>query len=194
MTERAYIGNDVGLLRDVDAAQVSHTVSFWARATPDQKARLAGRMGTLLEKQRSEIAKVIAGKEGEAAVEALKSWVLQHDLRIFHHADGKCLIRVKPAAARCHAVAGTSHWANKMPNYAARDTSTCLGCDAFVIDGEHAEFWIQRYTRNQAAWLAAKAAGDTRAYRVVKKRADQAKAVLRMLDVRIPEVEASHAA
>ncbi len=82
MTERAYIGNDIALLRDIDAAHVQHTVNFWAQLAPDQKVRLAGRMGSLVEKKRPEIAKIVAGLEGEMAIEALKSWVLRHDLRI----------------------------------------------------------------------------------------------------------------
>jgi hypothetical protein len=151
-------------------------------------------MGAIIERYRPELEKLVAGLERQEATDVIEAWVLRHDLRIFHNPDGKCLIRTDPSAARCHEAAGTSDWKNRAPNYGARDTGIGLGCNLFAIDGEHAEFWTSRYAQNQAAWLAARAAGDTRGYRAVKKRADQAKAVLRTLRVPVPDVEVPRAA
>lgn len=193
MTEKAYIGNDPTMLRDLDTAHVRESVEFWIQFGAGTTMPVAGRMGTTIARHRSEIETLMHGKSPDESQEAIRNWVLRHDLRIFHNADGKCVMRLDPSKARCHELAGTKDWKNLAPAYAYRDTSTCLGCQAFAIDGTHSDFWVQRYRENQEAWLAAKTTGNTSGWRGVRKRADQAKAVLRVLRVEMPSVEISNA-
>jgi hypothetical protein len=182
------------MLRDLDTALVDHSVDFFEQFGGGQAGRVAGRMGAIIAKYRPEIEKALVGDTREERRESLRTWVLDHDLRIFFNNDGNCLIRLRPTEARCHELAGTADWKNKAPNYSARDTNTCLGCNCFAIDGSHDGYWISRFRENQAAWLEAKDSGLTTGFGVVKKRADQAKAVLRILDIPVPTVTIADAA
>ncbi|MCB4824267.1 hypothetical protein [Roseicella aerolata] len=193
MTE-GYVGSDPTLLGDFDSSLMQRTVDFFLQATRENPPALAGRFAEIIERYRPEIAAVVGGRTGTDARVAVEEWVVEHDLRIWFAAHGKCFMGFNPKEARCHEVAGTTSWRNQKPNYAARETSICAGCSCFAVDGEHGDYWETRYRANQGAWLAAVNQGDTRGYRAVRARAEQAAAMLRALGREFPHVEVAGAA
>jgi hypothetical protein len=97
---------------------------------------------------------------------------------------------LSPGKMRCHEVAGTSRWLNREPNYTVREPSLCAGCACFVLDGRHSEFWQDRFIKNWASWKQAERNGQTGDFRVVKDRANQARALLTRLGLDAAPLEA----
>lgn len=192
VTEGSYVGNDLTLLQDLDDAWIGRSAAFWAQFTPGEKVRVAGRAGDTIERYRHEIISAVDSRQGDDARSGIRYWIMRHNLRVFDNPDGKCLIRWRPSDARCHEAVGSSSWMNVMPNYQVRETSLCLGCSCFAIDPEHEGFWRRRYAENQTAWLVASKAGDGAAFRVMKRRSDQAAAVLARLEIALPELDEHH--
>lgn len=76
-----------------------------------------------------------------------------------------------------------------MPNYKTREPSVCAGCQCFAIDGEHQDFWLERYATNRVAFIQARRLGALREGEVPLARARQARAILGVLGVEVPPVE-----
>ncbi|WP_098734640.1 hypothetical protein [Azospirillum palustre] len=192
MTEQGYIRNRPELREELDAARAQKTAKFfWSAARGD--APTTGEFSYVVDEHRGEVEAVTEGKSVREAIGALATWCTENDLRLWFSAPGKCFIEHSPPDALCHKVAGTSRWTNHEPNYAASDPNTCASCKCFAVDGEHVEFWRNRYVENQKAWKWAVASGCERDFRVAKARADQSAAILQRLQEPIPTLEIDHA-
>lgn len=187
MTEQGYIGNDPELIEAMDTVRQQLTARLFYEAATGQTA-YAGPMAALIEAHQAMLAEMVSGKEATLAYRAVEQWVIDNDLRIWFADHGKCLIRLQPEAARCHQLGGTGHWGNDRPNFELREPSVCAGCECFLIDGEHAEFWRQRYCSNQRAVMNAERAGRSDESYVARQRARQAAAILHALGRPLPEV------
>ena len=174
MTEEAYIGNDPQLLQAFDDVHLQQTVRFFHEMATGEKLA-GGRVIKLMDRHEAELAKLVAGRTGVAEQRsAVEAFCIEQDLRIWYASHGKCLIGLSPKSARCHAIAGSTHWSNKAPAFAHRTPTTCAGCDCFVVDPEHIEFWKRRADESEAALRAAEQLGRGADYRVIAERARQA--------------------
>ena len=188
MTEQGYLGSDPTLLEVMDGVRTRQTALFFYELARGVRP-VAGRMAKLIDEHRAELQSIIAGLEEHDGLLAMERWVVKQDLRIWFASHGKCFLRLAPGQARCHELGGTTHWANREPNYAYRNPEVCLGCPAYAIDGEHEVYWVRRYLENQTAWMKAVAGRYEKDYRVSEYRGLQSAAVLQAIGVALPEIE-----
>lgn len=187
MTEQGYIGNDPELIEAMDSVRQQLTARLFFEAATGKTA-YAGHMAALIEEHRAMLAQLIQDKEAAPAYRAVEEWVIENDLRFWFADHGKCLIRLRPDAARCHQLAGAKDWRNDRPNFEYQEPSVCIGCECFLIDGEHTEFWKQRYHSNQRAVMNAERIGRGDEFYVARQRARQSAAILRALGHEVLEV------
>lgn len=185
MTEEGYIGNDPELLDDIDSLRVQQSARLFYEASTGRKA-MAGRMAELINEHIAELRKLTIGKSQWIAYKAVQSWVLENDLRIWFSDHGKCFIGLDPMGSRCHELAGTVTGLNQAPNYTTREPSVCAGCNCFLVDGDHSEFWQRRYASNRALVAEARRIGRLHEYRVAEARMRQAASILRVLHIQPP--------
>jgi len=185
MTEQGYIISDPYLRSAVNDAFAASTASFFYEASTGK--RLAGRLGELLAQHREELAKLATGDK-ETTYRNIARWVATHNLRIFHAEYGKCCIGLRPTEARCHELSGTTSWMNQTPNFAMRAPPICAGCRCFAIDADNAPFWRDRYIENERTYRQAEVAGCADEYPVARERSEQARAILKMIGLDVPEV------
>ena len=179
MTEQGYIGNDPELLDSIESVRRQRTVQFLLNqamgGTP-----IAGGMADMVREHQAKLAAIVAGSEGQVAYNRMEAWVVETDLRIWYAEHGKCFISLAPNAARCHSLGKTDPWLKLAPNYAHQNASTCNGCKCFAVDGEHVEFWRDRYQSNSD--LLKSVPKDRHGeYRVALERVRQSASVLRAI-------------
>jgi hypothetical protein len=186
MTEQGYIGKDWELMGAMcDVRQQATTRMLYEAATGDTK--YAGNMAAWMESYRADYRKEdLPTKEIYRRIE---NEVLNNDLRIWFSEYGKCFIQVDLDQARCHQIAGTINESCPIPHFEYREPAVCVGCANFLIDGEHAGFWRDRYRQNQTAVLNAEHLGRGGEFYVARQRAKQAAAILRALGLEVPEVD-----
>lgn len=194
MTESAYVGTDISLVRDVAEHNRKMTTDFLLLQIRGAAPKQEGRLAKLIEEYRTKLAEIIAGKNELEAESAMGAWVDAHRARLFFHGYGKCMPAIAPTEAECHKRSNTVWWGNTAPNFATREPSVCTGCFLFLADEDTIDYWTERYIENQRAWLGAKADGLQQQFRVVKGRAEQSAMYLKMLGAPIPSVELTHAA
>ncbi|ANC86675.1 hypothetical protein [Sphingomonas sp. NIC1] len=184
VTEGAYMPQDPSMIAAGESVQMRET----HRALYEMRRGDGGRSGKLdriVDGFRSDLDKLIGDLPLEESYEEVKHALLSRDLRIFHSEHGRCLIAANPDRARCHDAGGTSSWRRLQPNEATRTPALCAGCDNFSISTEHGDFWMRRYLENKSVWLLAKGSAD---FEIVRRRAEQAHAVLQALGATPPEV------
>jgi hypothetical protein len=185
MTESAYVGTSISLVRDVAEHNRKMTVDFLLLQARGTTSKQEGRLAKLIEEYRPKLAEIVAGKSDLEAEGAMA--------KLFFHGYGKCIPAIAPTEAECHKRAGTVFWANTAPNFATREPAICTGCFLFLAGEETIDYWAERYIENQRAWLAGKADGRQQQFRVVKERADQSAMYLKRLGAPIPPLEVTHA-
>lgn len=189
MTEESYPGNDSALLGDMESQRIIETAVVMRDLLRDDNARPAyGTMAKVIAEHREELKALVDGKDERDALQNIKCFVIEHDIRIWYANHGKCMIGANPLDARCHELAGTTHWLNRRSNYEQQAPTTCVGCSCFLVDHEHAWFWERRYVDNQSAWLDAVRNGCESEFYVARERANQAAQVLKVLKVNLPKV------
>jgi hypothetical protein len=171
MTEQGYIGNDPTLIEAMDQVRVQQTARFMYE-TLRGKRPITGRLAKLIQEHSAELDHLMMGDSLKARHE-IEAWVVEQDLRIWFSAHGKCFIQLSPMQSRCHERAETLHWTNREPNYLHRSPDVCLGCALYAIDGDHAPYWIERYSEHQSTWDSALAAGLAGDYRISQYRAER---------------------
>lgn len=187
VTEQSYVGNDPRNLEDLDGVRLQQTIQFFYQAALG-KTPVAGRLAKLVDQHVHTLREMIDPGSRRRSLENIKEWVLIHDIRIWFNPHGKCFVSLKPTEARCHNLAGTSHWSAKSPNFEWMEPDICMGCACFAIDGDHTEFWQARFRENKNAFDAAVRQGYGHDFEVARLRAQQAQQVLRALG-QAPEAE-----
>lgn len=188
MTEQAYVGTEIGLIKDVAIENRNMTVDLLIKKLRNGDARHEGRMGKLIERYKHELAE-ISGDKHENLRAKLERWCTSRDLKIFFHGYGSCIPGLAPAEAECHKRENTVHWANKEPNYSRREPGVCTGCYLFMAGPENIDYWLDRYIRNMSAWITAQASGTEAQFHVAKMRAEQSASYLKIWRVNIPVIE-----
>lgn len=179
MTEQGYIGNDPELLDSFDSVRRQRTVAFFLQQASGTTV-IAGGMADLVREHRQRLKDVVGDAQGANAYQRMEDWVIQGDVRIWFAEHGKCFMSLTPGSARCHSIAQTDPWLKRQPNYANRNASVCGGCKCFAVDGEHVDFWKERYQRN-AEVLAAAGTDRSAGYKVAQERVRQSESILRTL-------------
>lgn len=185
MTEQGYAVDDPFLRGMLGEASLEATADFFYRASHGEP--LAGRFGDLLQKHQAELREIGNASDEKSSKALFRKWALMHDVRIFHTEGGRCGIGLIPLKARCHDLAGTSHWSNKEPNYETREPAVCAGCHCYAIDRETSPFWTARHRENRDIYADAEALGLAGEYRVALRRAEQAAAIVRNLGIGIDD-------
>ncbi|MFC5354805.1 hypothetical protein [Azospirillum himalayense] len=166
MTEEGYWGRNPLQIEPLSTVQRQQTnLLMFEMATG--RSLVAGRMGEQLEQHIAELSARLRGQSITEGWKTTQRFVNEYDLRLWFAPHGNCLPMV-PESMRCHALAGTTSWLNRAPNFATREPSVCAGCACFVIDGRHTGFWIDRYTRNQLAYKQAERLGQAHRFRVIR--------------------------
>jgi len=183
MTEEAYIGNDIVLLKDINSARTQKTVELFRAWSKNDQAS-AGFFSGRLREHRRQIAVLVEGKSEEEATSAIRDYVVTNDLRIWFSDHGHCFIGLNPDGAKCHEKAGTSSWSNQAPNVATREPSVCAGCSHYYVDHDHRDYWQRRLDAHEVLALASKRVGE-KPPRVVQLRLAQARSVLRRISIQM---------
>ncbi|WP_124611374.1 hypothetical protein [Burkholderia sp. Bp9143] len=178
-TERAYYPQAARLRNDIDSVIISDTVTFFAEAV--KRKKIVGRKAGDIEKYFSseEFTDV---KDPAELDRRIRHVVIFHDLRIFFHDHGKCLITADPLESRCRQETGTASWENVTPDYSVRNPGMCAGCGAFAADRSNRPFWERRFAQYTKAYEAAKGKGREHEYHVHLARAQQAAQVIKWFD------------
>jgi hypothetical protein len=187
MTESAYI-SDAHLLRECESQQHRAAAAFMYQAVTG-KDHVGGRMAKLIDDYTEQISRRIEGKDAITAINSLQELCAERGIGAESIGPGKCFIRLKPAEARCHELAGTTSWRNKKPNHAFREPDICKGCACFAVDRDHIPFWRDRYIENQRSWIQAQKCGLKEGFRPIQKRAAESAAMLREFGEQLPEIE-----
>jgi len=183
MTEQGYLQHNHVLFEAFDSVRAQETTSLLFELATG-RSLIAGRMGGHLEEHIEPIRRLIAGVSKSDGWRNVLRFVIEKGMKLWFASYGGCL-PLDPGQMRCHEVAGTDYVLNAEPNYATREPSLCAGCQCFLLDRRHEEFWKRRYIENWAAWRRAERAGNTTAFRAILYRANQAKALLHKLAVDI---------
>jgi len=189
VTEGAYMPSDPSMIAAGQSVHMmeTHRVLYEMRSGAGSKF---GKLDRAMDAFRADLEKILGDLPLEESYEQFERVILEHDLRIYNAEHGRCLIAANPDKARCHTAGGTSGWRRLHPNYATRTPGMCAGCDNFSIGREHVGFWKRRYLQNQSAWLAANRSGD---FEIVRRRAEQAAAVLKAMGEPVPTTSSAAA-
>lgn len=188
MTEQAYIGTDIELIRDVANENLNLVVDLFMKRLRGGK-KYEGRLARLIDKYEAELAKFVDGKSEQEGRESIRTWCMNRNLKIFFHGYGSCIPGIAPLEAECHKRAKTIHWANDRPHFANRQPSTCTGCFLFLAGPETLQYWSERYVKNMIAWESAKDQGTEAQLYVAKARAEQSANYLKFWGEELPRIE-----
>lgn len=188
-TDYAYWGSNRAQVEPLSTVRAQQTnMLLFQLATG--KTLLAGGMGEQLESHVEEIRSRVAGKSTSEAWKQVISYSAETDIRLWFSPHGLCL-PLDRSEMLCHRDSDLSPWLRRQPNYAARDSATCLGCKCFVVDRRHAHFWEQKFIDNWISFRKAQQqAREEGTFRVVKLRAMQARSLLSKLGVDVVGLEA----
>lgn len=186
MTEKAYVGTDISLLKDIANENLNMTADLLLKQLRGHGPKHIGRLAKIMDSYKPDMEKIIEDANGQSAYEAIRSWCANRNLKIFFHGYGSCLPGLAPTEAECHKKGQTVHWANKTPNYGHRRPGTCTGCYLFIAGPDTIDYWMKRYSDNITAWQKAKIAGVESQFTVAKNRAEQSLSYLRGWGVDVP--------
>lgn len=187
MTDTGYISSNLLLVREMDSMATQATQLMILEMLNGENP-LAGRMGEQLEQVTKDLAALVKGQPKIDAYKEVVRFCESAQLPIFFSPHGACM-PLQTHSMRCHEEAGTSLLLRKQPNARTRQPSLCAGCNCFVLDARHADFWVTRYLDN---WLAYKRAGnsaDAHGFKVIKERASQAGRLLKKLGINVAKLD-----
>jgi hypothetical protein len=179
MSDTGYIGSNPLLVGDMDSV-ATQARNLMILEMVLGRNPLAGRMGEQLEAATRELAKNVEGLAITDAYAAVVDFCEHTQLPIFFSPHGACM-PVSTHEMRCHDQSCTSPMLRTQPNPLTRQPSLCVGCNCFILDARHSEFWAARYMDNWIAYKRAERSGDVAGYKVIKERAVQARKLLTKL-------------
>ena len=188
MTDTGYISNNLLLMTDMDST-ATQAKNLMILEMLNGKNPLAGRMGEQLEQATQDLAARVKGLPTSDAYKEVVRFCESAQLQIFFSPHGACM-PVQTHSMRCHDEAGTSLLLRMQPNARTRQPSLCAGCDCFVLDARHSDFWATRYVNNWLAYRRAERRGDTNGFKVIKERAQQAGKLLKKIGISVAKFDA----
>lgn len=189
MTDTGYIGSNPLLMQSMNlvAEQQRNLMVF---ETVLGRYPIAGKMGEQIEIATRGLAEEVKDLPISDAWQRTVEFCDEQGLTIFFSPYATC-IPIHTSTMRCHDVVHTPFGLRLKPNYSARESSLCAGCDNFVLDHRHIPFWTERYLQNWISYKWAEKRGETKGgqFRIFLDRAQQAGKLLRKAgaDMRVLE-------
>jgi len=187
MTDTGYISSNLLLVNDMDSVARQATQLMILEMLNGENP-LAGKMGEQLEQATRDLAARVKGLPTSDAYKEVVRFCESEQLPIFFSPHGACM-PLQTHSMRCHEEAGTPLLLRKQPNARTRQPSLCVGCNCFVLDVRHADFWVTRYLDNWLAYKRAERSGDARDFKVIKERALQAGKLLKKIGITVVEFD-----
>jgi len=186
MTEQGYIGHDVEMIEAMDSERAYASARLIVSIVSGDMPAL-GNGGKLIKAHADELKSTIDSLPGSTFLEKTIAFVRDEEVLIWPQGDGDCLFNLKPRAAVCHRVAGTSSWNQQAPNFQARNANTCSGCSCNVVTIDHLPYWLERRDMLRAVLESNKSSPDWEAFHATRNRLAQAEALVRVLSNRKAE-------
>jgi integrase len=183
MTDTGYISSNLLLVNDMDSVATQATQLMILEMLNGSNP-LAGKMGEQLEQATQDLAARVKGLPTSDAYKEVVRFCESAQLPIFFSPHGACM-PLQTHAMRCHDEAGTSLLLRKQPNARTRQPSLCAGCNCFVLDARHSDFWVTRYLDNWLAYKRAERRGHASDFKVIKERALQAGKLLKKIGINV---------
>lgn len=183
MTDTGYISSNLLLVHEMDSMATQATQLMILEMVNGENP-LAGKMGEQLEQATRDLAARVNGLPTSDAYKAVVRFCESAQLPIFFSPHGACM-PLQTHSMRCHDEAGTSLLLRKQPNARTRQPSLCAGCNCFVLDARHADFWVTRYLENWLAYKRAESSGHASDFKVIKERALQASKLLKKIGINV---------
>lgn len=183
MTDTGYISSNLLLVHEMDSMATQATQLMILEMLNGENP-LAGKMGEQLEQATQDLAARVKGLPRSDAYKEVVRFCESEQLPIFFAPHGACM-PLQTHSMRCHDESGTSLLLRKQPNARTRQPSLCAGCNCFVLDSRHADFWVTRYLDNWLAYKRAERGGDASEFKVIKERALQAGKLLKKIGINV---------
>jgi hypothetical protein len=187
MTDTGYISSNLLLVNDMDSVARQATQLMILEMLNGENP-LAGKMGEQLEQATRDLGARVKGLPTSDAYKEVVRFCESAQLPIFFSPHGACM-PLQTHSMRCHEEAGTSLLLRKQPNARTRQPSLCAGCNCFVLDARHADFWATRYLDNWLAYKRAERSGDAGDFKVIKERALQAGKLLKKIGINVAKFD-----
>lgn len=187
MTDTGYISSNQLLVNDMDSVATQAT-QLMILEMVNGKNPLAGKMGEQLEMATQNLVARVKGLPTSDAYKEVVRFCESAQLPIFFSPYGAC-IPVQTNTMRCHDESGTSLLLRKHPDARTRQPSLCAGCNCFVLDARHADFWLTRYVDNWLTYKRAERSGDVSDFKVIKERALQAGKLLKKIGISVVRLD-----
>lgn len=158
MTELGYIGNDPEMRKMMDDLRVTQAAEVLYEVVTNPKG-VTGRFADFIQKGAPDLQKELTSKSVKEAIEQLRGIIIEHDLRLHFTDYGACAVAIRPMAARCHEIGGTTSASNVLPNPAFREPSVCASCRNFLVRAENLSYWEERQAQLESL-LKSHAAGS----------------------------------
>lgn len=188
MTDTGYISSNLLLMTDMDS-MATQAKNLMILEMLHGENPLAGKMGEQLEQATQDLAVRVKGLPTSDAYKEVVRFCESAQLPIFFSPHGACM-PLQTHSMRCHEEAGTSLLLRTQPNARTRQPSLCAGCDCFVLDARHSDFWATRYVDNWLAYKRAERDGDVNGFKVIKERAQQAGKLLKKIGISVIKFDA----
>jgi integrase len=165
ITDRAYVGTDYRLNREIDARILDESVSAWEHmlSTP----RLGGSAGKEILAKRPRF----RGTRMKRDINRYARVLVESGLVLGVCDWGFCVYRQEHSAC----LGSTTG-----PNPLRREPSTCATCKNFVISSHHRAYWLQQARRNEA--LLNEPALPTQTLKIARGRLTEALGIVRSID------------
>ena len=187
MTDTGYISSNLLLVHEMDSMATQATQLMILEMLKGENP-LAGKMGEQLEQATQDLAERVKGLPTSDAYKEVVRFCESVQLPIFFSPHGACM-PLQTHSMRCHEESGTSLLLRKQPNARTRQPSLCAGCNCFVLDARHADFWSTRYLDNWLAFKRAERSGDASDFKVIKERALQAGKLLKKIGINVAKFD-----
>lgn len=187
MTDTGYISSNLLLVHEMDSMATQATQLMILEMLNGENP-LAGKMGEQLEQATQDLATRVKGLPTTDAYKEVVRFCESAQLPIFFSPHGACM-PLQTHAMRCHDETGTSLLLRKQPNARTRQPSLCAGCNCFVLDARHADFWVTRYLDNWLAYKRAERSGLSSDFKVIKERALQAGKLLKKIGINLAKFD-----
>lgn len=188
MTDTGYISSNMLLVKDMASVATQATQLMILEMLHGENP-LAGKMGEQLEQATQDLAAQVKGLPTSDAYKEVVRFCESMQLEIFFSPHGACM-PVQTHSMRCHDEAGMPLLLRRQPNARTRQPSLCAGCDCFVLDARHSDFWASRYVDNWLAYKRAERSGDVNGFKVIKERAQQAGKLLKKIGISVAKFDA----
>jgi integrase len=166
VTDQGYVGNDYLLNREIDAEVLEQSAAAWEHML--SAPQLGGRAGREILAKRPRF----RGVRMKDDLKAYARMLAEAGLTLGVCDYGYCVYRQEYSACLGNASG---------PNPIRREPSTCARCKNFVVSTHHRNYWLGQMRRCEA--LLNEPALPTQSLKIVRARLEEARALVRSLDL-----------